>query len=486
MSEKLFLSVLCDYIWRVTLKRDNVTYQRGADFDLAVIHLTFEGIQTFGGGVATVVRGHLGALPRLQRELARRGIRLTPYFAEIAYAPDHERRDPGHQEEVEKAVASLGGEVQYLVNFTRGRLPKAAWGVGDLGELENWKAASASGAAVALNWARRHQRAVIYAHDSLFALAPVYASLQAPAYGADITAIYVVHATALIHEMPLPNPQRLMVESAAVHWAKVTPLVKLGCISRFMARHLKEDYGAHEEHLVPAGNGINPLDPFFRLRNRDEIAAKLGEYGIPLDRPLLFSWGRAVEYKRFDVVLQAAARLEGRVHPVVMVTPRYERLVELRNELGIEASLVFAFDPELVACLLQWENTVAAASLALNEPFGLTPAETRVHARRQGALMVVSDTGGLVEQVEDGVDGFVTRQDDPDDVARTVARILEMGEGEKQRIRRAGLERVLREYTWSSQILRTLAAVVPEIAAVAEEVKEAIMSEERETLWDAD
>jgi len=412
-------------------------------------------------------------------------VRLTPYFAEIAYAPDHERRDPDHQREAEETVASLGGEIHYLVNFTQGRLPRAAWGVGDLGELENWKAASASGAAVALNWARRHQRAVIYAHDSLFALAPVYASLQANAYGAHITAIYVVHATALIHEMPLPNPHRLMVESAAVHWAKVTPLVKLGCISRFMARHLKEDYGAHEEHLVPAGNGINPLDPFFRLRSREEITAKLSEYNIPLDRPLLFSWGRAVEYKRFDVVLQATARLEGRVHPVVMVTPRYERLVELKNELGIEASLVFAFDPELVACLLQWEKTVAAASLALNEPFGLTPAETRVHARRQGALMVVSDTGGLVEQVEDGVDGFITRQDDPDDVARVVARILEMDESEKQRIRRAGLERVLREYTWSSQILRTLAAVVPEIADIAEESRKAIMSEEWGTLWGA-
>ncbi|HDN79163.1 MAG TPA: glycosyltransferase, partial [Chloroflexi bacterium] len=209
------------------------------------------------------------------------------------------------------------------------------------------------------------------------------------------------------------------------------------------------------------------------------------EYHIPLDRPLLFSWGRAVEYKRFDIVLQAAARLKGQIHPVVMVIPRYERLIKLREELGIEASLVFAFDPELVACLLQWENTVVAASLAFNEPFGLTPAETRVHARKQGALMVVSNTGGLVEQVEDGVDGFVTRQDDPDDVARTIAHILEMSEEEKQRIRQAGLKRVLREYTWSSQILRTLAAVVPEIAAVAEEVREAIMSEEWETLWDA-
>ncbi|MFQ6059311.1 MAG: glycosyltransferase family 4 protein [Anaerolineae bacterium] len=452
------------------------------DLDLAVIHLTFEGIQTFGGGVATVTRGHLGALPQLRRELGEHGVRLTPYFAEIAYAPDHERRDPSYQRQAEEMVAAMGGEIEYLVNFTQGHLPRAPWGVGDLGGMENWKAAAASGAAVALNWARRHERAVIYCHDSLFALAPIYIALQASAYGVDVTAIYVVHATALTHEMPLPNPERLMVESAAVHWAKVSERVRLGAISRFMSRHLIEDYGARPEHVVPTGNGINPADPHFRLRGREEIMAKLREYDIPLDRPLLFSWGRAVEYKRFDLVLEAAARLQGEIHPVIMVTPEWQVLMELRDRLGIDATLVFAFDPQLVACLLQWEGTVTAASLALNEPFGLTPAETRVHGRQKGALIVVSDTGGLAEQVEDGVDGFVTRQDDPDDVARALRHVLALSEAEKQRIRRVGLQRVLEEYTWASQILKTLAAVVPEVAAVVEPVRSWLVQENERAL----
>ncbi len=450
-----------------------------ARLDLAVIHLTFEGIQTFGGGVATVTRGHLAAMPKLKEELAKEGISLTPYFAEIAYAKSHERRDPKFQQYAEEQIAKMGGRFEYLVNFSQGYLPSAPWGVADIGDIENWKACSASGAAVALNMARRHQVAVAYCHDSLFALAPMYATLQEDACGVDLTGIYVIHATALTHELPLPNPQRLMVESAGIHWAKVTPKVKLGYISKFMSHHIIEDYGAKQENLVPTGNGINPTDPFFRLRDRNHIIDKLRQYNIPTDRPLVFSWGRSVAYKKYDIVLKAAAKLKGKVFPVIMVSPEYPELVELTKQLGLDARLIFAFDPELVACMLQWENTVAAASLAYREPFGLTPTEIRMQGRSRGALVVVSNTGGLVEQVRDGVDGFVTKQDDSDDVARVFQHILNMSAAQKDAIRKAGLQTVLDHYTWSSQILTTLSAVLPQITAATNKVRDRLS---RETL----
>ena len=450
---------------------------RRGDLDLAVVHLTFEGIQTFGGGVATVTRGHLGTLPRLQEELRREGISLTPYFCEIAYAREHERRDPAYQRQAEEAIARMGGRLEYLLNFSQGELPRASWGVGDLGGLENWKVACASGAATALNLARYHDLTIVYAHDSLYALAPVYLAVQQEAAGVNARSVYVMHSTALLHEMPLPNPERLMVESVGVQWAKVSPNVRVGYISRFMADHVRLEYGAHHDTMVPTGNGINPADPFFRLRSRDEIVAKLRQYNIPTDRPLVFSWGRAVEYKRFDLVLEATARLRGKAHPVVMVTPAWDKLVALDRRLGTGATLIFAFDPELVASMLQWERTYVAASLARREPGGLTPMEVRVLARREGPLMVVSDTGGLVEQVEDGVDGFVAKQDDVEDTAKTFERVLDLPGEERERIRRHGLETVLQNYTWSSQILKTLAALVPEVARVEDKVRAELVSE---------
>ncbi|MCR4437616.1 MAG: glycosyltransferase family 4 protein [bacterium] len=456
--------------------------QDDRQLDLAVVHLTFEGIQIFGGGVCTVTRGHLEALGRLQDKLRRRAIRVTPYFLEIAYAPDHPRRDRRYEEYARQKAAAMGGEVAYLTNYSVGDEPFTKWGVKDLGPVENWKHACASGAALALNFARRHQAAVLYCHDCVYALASLYAALEAEAYGTDIRAVYVVHSTALTHELPLPNPDRLMAEAVAMHWPKVSPRVRIGYISEFIRGHLISDYGVRPEHTVPTGNGLNPDDPHFRLRSEQEIVAKLREHHIPLDKPLMVTWGRAVLYKRFDVVMKVAAELRDAVHAVVVVSPRSQELLQLKEDLHLDMSLIFAFDAELIACLLQWKNTVAVPILAYLEPCGLTPMEARMQARRQGPLVITSDTGGLPEQIEHGVDGFITRQDDVAHVAETVRRIMAMTDAERERVRRAGLERILRQYTWRSQILTTLAALSPHVRLVAEEVRNECVTEELRAL----
>ena len=52
-------------------------------------------------------------------------------------------------------------------------------------------------------------------------------------------------------------------------------------------------------------------------------------------------------------------------------------------------------------------------------------------------------------------------------------------------MRAAGLEKVLASYTWSSNILDTLAACVPHVEAVAEDVRASLDETERRFLADA-
>lgn len=450
--------------------------------NLAIIHITFEGIQILGGGVCTVTRGHLEALKSLQRHLKNFNVKLTPYFAEIGYADDHPRRDKKYEAYATESVKNMGGEIAYLANYSWGEQPHTAWGEEDLGPVDKWKAACASAATVALNFARRHQAAVIYCHDCVFALTTLYASLQANAFGADIRAIYVVHSTALTHELPLPNPDRLMAECATIQWGKINPAVKIGYISEFIRGHLVEDYAARLSDTVPTGNGLNPADRYFRLRTREEIVQKLEQYQIPLNKKLIFSWGRAVAYKRFDMVIKAGAKLKDEMHTVVVVSPASEELTKLRDELNPDMSLIFAFDAELAACLIQWENTLVTPILAYLEPCGLTPMEIRMHARKSGPILIVSDTGGLPEQVKDGVDGFITKQDDVDDVVQTIRKIQAFSEQERQQIRNNGLKKILDQYTWTSQILKTLASVSPHIALVKDDVMQEIVQDDRKAL----
>jgi glycosyltransferase involved in cell wall biosynthesis len=400
----------------------------------------------------------------------------------VASLSSQERYSAESVAAAKRQIDEMQGVLEFLPNYTVGDEPKGAWGVPNLGGMENWKVQCAAGASAGLNIASRHDCAFMYCHDSSYSLAPIYATLQANAFQADLVACYVVHATALTHEMPLPNPERLMAESAAVHWAKISPRTKLGKVSEFMAQHLVKDYGAEPKTIIPTGNGVNPTDPYFRQRTPMEIRAKLEEFGVPLDRPLLVSFGRSVPYKRHDLLLKAAAHLKGQVHPVLMTFPHYQELHDLRAALDIEATLVTSFDKELMASLLQWENSVITALLAYNEPCGLIPMEARILSRNGGPILVVSDSGGLVEQVTDGVDGFISKQDDFDDIARVMHKVLQLSPERRKEIRKGGLEKVLEHYTWSSQIIQTLGSCIPHVAAVSEDVRRDMKAFERECL----
>ena len=199
----------------------------------------------------------------------------------------------------------------------------------------------------------------------------------------------------------------------------------------------------------------------------------------------MLSFGRPVPYKRLDLSLRAAAEAEGAFHPVVVTLGDAPGLEALRDALGVPATVVNAFDFDLVACLCQHERTVVTAILAKNEPFGLIPSEARLLARRQGGLLLVpADGGGLAEQVRDERDGFVLELPvEPRAVAEAVARIQAFPEDRKRAIRRAGTACVFEGgYTWSARILETLARLDPAVAAVKDVVKAEIAERERTAL----
>jgi hypothetical protein len=151
--------------------------------------------------------------------------------------------------------------------------------------------------------------------------------------------------------------------------------------------------------------------------------------------------------------------------------------------MGVSASVINAFDFEFCACLSQYNHTVCIPILALNEPFGLIPAEVRLLIRKSGGLLVVPDDGGgLTEQVSDGVDGFVAKNvaKDVKGLAKLIKKIDAMTAAQKNKVRKAGTDLVFEGgYTWSGRILETLSAVVPAVARVRKKTLHSIAKVER-------
>jgi len=385
----------------------------------------------------------------------------------------------------------MGGELYYVLNRTEsGRCVSCNWPGGEdfFGTAENTHAASVSGATLARNIAMRYEKAVVYCDDAAFVTAPLIGAMQAN--DERIQWVWVVHSTSATHDARPLNPEKVGMEAACVNAAREYRNIHLGAISRFIEDHLVEEYAAPRDKIIPTGNGVNPLDEKYRIRSKKEIDAKIDavnrtlpdEDRIPLDQPLVFSFGRPVPYKRLDLTLRAAAKKPGAFHPVVVTLGEHPELHALRSELNVRASIIDAFDFELVACLCQHERTLAVAILARNEPFGLIPAEARLLTRKQGGTLVVpSDGGGLAEQVTDGKDGFVIHH--PEDPAGLCSAFDQIRSTSVEGIRDAGVDRVFGGgYTWSSRIMETLSSLYEEVAAVRDEVLLEITSMEKHGL----
>ncbi|MER8072300.1 glycosyltransferase family 4 protein [Streptomyces sp. NPDC094034] len=393
---------------------------------------------------------------------------LTPHFVEIAYQRAHPHYDEKLSAHYQERIRETGGTFSVVPSGTTGLAANAVWGDAGLGELRNWQIASAALAGRLIDLASRYDVLVAYCHEPVFAFAPIHASLQADAAGVDITAVYVSHATAFVHEMPLPNPERLMAESLPVHWAKVTPKVRLGSISRYMSQHLIDDYGAHPNTFVPTRNGVDTTDHWYHRRSPSHMSGLLTRHGIPVDRDLLVTFGRGVPYKRHDMLIRAAAEMSRQAYPVIMSDTELPDVRSLAARLRVDAAFVTSFDRELMASLLQWPKTRVCSLSAENEPWGLIPMEARLLTRHGGAVLVTADSGGFSEQVTDGIDGFLHMPNDPSQLARVIDRVLGMPENERARIRSEGAKRVLNEEAWPVKIMESLRAVVPGIDVIAD------------------
>lgn len=449
------------------MPRDRLLNNGKKTLTVGVIHLATEGIQLFVGGVGSFIRGQIEALPDVIELLAANDIILQPHFIEIAYSRFHCSFNEERRAHYIRHIHAMGGTFSTVPNMTIGKGADCSWPYGDafLGNLQNWQISSAAGAAKIIDICANYDITLAFCHELPFSMTPLIARLQAAIEEVNLKVIFVSHGTAFNHEMPLPNPERIMAESLPVHWAKIDTNIKLGFISQFMATHLVTQYGADPQGFVPVLAGIDIDDPWFRLRSDQAISHTLLKYGIPLDRPLAITLGRGVQYKRHDLLLKASCSLNNDIHPVIVSDPVLPELTQLA-QFASQPTIINSFDRELMACLIQWHNTRVCVLSAENEPNGLIPMEARWLARKQGALLVVADSGGLSEQVTPGIDGFQHIAGDAENLACVIQQICALSDVEINHIRQAGAALIKARYQWKNQIMASLASLIPEIATL--------------------
>lgn len=173
-------------------------------------------------------------------------------------------------------------------------------------------------------------------------------------------------------------------------------------ISRNSAERLRRFNGLDAEPLYPP--------PKLGDRYRSEAP---GEY--------VFCVGRLDPMKRFDHLVRAVAQTRSGVRCVLAGEgPERERLLRLAAELGVADRVEILGRIEDERLIELYARALAVHYAPFDEDYGYVTVEAFKSGR---AVLTSSDSGGVLEFVRDGENGFVTDPDSPRELALRIDRL---------------------------------------------------------------
>lgn len=273
----------------------------------------------------------------------------------------------------------------------------------------------------------------------------------------------------------LPIVERLGVDHLHAHWAVGAATCAM-VVSRFLG--IPFTFTAHaydiwrERLLLPQKLRAASLIVTCTDYNRRHLA---GTYGVPdaklrvvhhgvdaerfqpaerLERsePMIISVGRLVEQKGFDRLLRAYGTLAGEGRPfqveIVGDGPLRQDLERLARELGLEERVRFTgrlFHETLVRHYAAADAfALACAAASDNDRDGIP--NTMIEAMAMELPVVATRFSGIPELVLDGVTGILIDPEDEDALVDALRAVL-FDAGRRQRMGRAGRQRVLARFT---------------------------------------
>jgi glycogen synthase len=237
--------------------------------------------------------------------------------------------------------------------------------------------------------------------------------------------------------------------------------------SRYMAGEVQSYFGAPPDKIDIIPNGVDPA-PFDALNGAD-LSAFRAQYAQPYE-PVVYYVGRIVPEKGLSVLVDAVPLVLQQWPGVKFVVAGGGGYVdELRakaHAVGVADHIMFPGRiPDDVRDGL-FKVADCAVFPSLYEPFGIVALE----AMTAGTPVVVSDTGGLSEVVENHETGIKVSPGDPEALAWGILHTLQHPEWSRQRAMKAN--RMVRdEYNW------------PSIARKTVDVYERIADEARQGDW---
>jgi glycosyltransferase involved in cell wall biosynthesis len=268
------------------------------------------------------------------------------------------------------------------------------------------------------------------------------------------------------------KPVVLMMYGAEVFVLKDNPLLKFVirnadhviCISEYTLKKTREVQEPKAFSVIPPGIDVRR---FYKRSNTHQMQTRLGQLGIDFALPLVMALGKFIERKGFEYLIQAIALLQPDGPVQLMIGgrgPLKQKLQQQAEKLGIQQRVTFLDyipDDELPSYYTLADVFVSPSVIDMRgdtEGLGMVLLE----ALACETPCVASKVGGIVDIIQDGVNGLLVQPGHPDQLAEKI-RYLIVHDRVRQTLGFTGCEIVAAQFSWdmrASQIIKVYEMVI--------------------------
>lgn len=297
---------------------------------------------------------------------------------------------------------------------------------------------------------------IIHAHDWVAAFA---ARVLKHSYA--IPLVSTIHATEFGRNHGIHTEIQRYI--CSVEWWLTYESWKVIVNSDYMKNEVMHVFNLPQDKINVIFNGVDP-DKF---KNYERDYSFRRNYASDNEK-IVFFVGRLVNEKGVQVLIDAIPKIIAYFNNVKFVIagkgPQFDYLNEMAARLNVAHKVYFTgyiSDNDLSRL---YKCADVAVFPSLYEPFGIVALEGIV----AGVPIVVSDTGGLGEIVNHGIDGMKAYTGNSNSLADSILEIL-FNPGKAEEMKRKALDKVHRVYNWntiSEQTMEVYRKVVCESNAI--------------------
>jgi glycosyltransferase involved in cell wall biosynthesis len=321
----------------------------GEASEAALVVVSIDGLSSLKSGIGSIVHWFFEAIDEIVASTAQL---QHDRWSLHALSP---RLDPGSDDYSRDVVAEVAAAcVRYRGDFRWFDVEdnsslKSVW---SLDKVARWRLMCRSAAAEIRRLAEGRSRVTVLAHGTMFATLRSHLS-SCP----NVQLSYMTHTLGRVF-LDANSGSRTSYEDEGFALMRTVPQDKIGFVGTYYRDVLLTAYDRRDQDLVPFQNAV-----YVRSRRFGELAdagasADLGP--VPGNKRLVFSWGRCVPQKGFDVLIPAfGAFLSRRADPgdwhLVLLAPQEvaapEYVAMVRDQLRLlpvgSYTLIQRFDPLL-------------------------------------------------------------------------------------------------------------------------------------------